>query len=369
MIRKKREKKTFLIYNKFTMELYGTHADLNALEIHVESGMIKKSAHPQEANVFIYNYSAMAQFDRVWDNHILQSRGLIVREDGLILGRPMPKFFNYEEYKNQEEVLPWHLPFKVTEKADGSMFLVSGQYSATRGSFVSSQAAWGRELLAEYNLNLDPQISYTFELIHQQNRIVVDYFGARKLVLLAMIETATGVSLPLDYNLGVEVTKHRDVPHGRSPAAILSALNIKNEEGFVVEFVNALRVKIKFEDYKRLHRVVTGTSSKTIWQSLRAGESLNEMLEIVPDEFNIFVRQIMAELTAAYEEIEREGLKLYIEVKDMPTRRDQALRIQALESRAAHVTFKMLDGKSYADGIWKMVEPEYRQPFSSRENV
>lgn len=352
------------------MKLYGKYADLESLNSHVVDGYINKRAHLSEPDVFVYNYSPIAQFTRNWDEHILQARGLVVRDtDGLILGRGLSKFFNYEELEGQGLILSWDKPFIVTTKEDGSCFMVSGKYSWTRGSFDSTQAQGGRELLAQYQLNLDPDITYVMEYIAPDNRIVVDYYGERKLILLAMIETATGRELPLDYNLGLEVVVHHEVPHGESPAATLAALDTPNAEGFVVRFYDDSRIKIKFETYKRLHRIVTGVSTKSIWESLRTNQSLNEMLEMVPDEFNIWASSVIEELNNEYQEVEREGLNLYIEVKDMPTRRDQALRILALKSRAAFVAFKMLDGKSYADGIWKMVEPEYRQPFSSRESI
>jgi hypothetical protein len=346
--------------------MYGKFADLAALDERVNLGHINKRVHLSDPDIFIYNYSPVCQYANAWDEHTMQARGLVVNSQGKILVRPMKKFFNLEQHVN--EILPWDKPFEVTTKMDGSMIAHCNGITITRGSFESIQSKWGQELLNEYNAHLDSTITYIFELIHPENRIVIDYGKERKLVLLAMIETATGRELPLDYNLGIEVVQFHsfnNIEDGKE----LYNLAKPNEEGFVVKFFDNTRVKVKFAEYVRLHRIVTGVSTKSIWDYLRNGQSFAEMLEMVPDEFNDFVKKTIAELETNYAKIEKEGLELYDAVKSMSSRKEQALYINAQKSRTSFIAFKLLDGKSYSDGIWKLVEPEFRQPFSSRENI
>jgi len=78
---------------------------------------VRVNKHP-DRDLFIYNYTAKAQYDRVWNEITLQCRGLILDASGNIIARPFPKFFNLGEMEDQ--VIP-ALPFDVFEKMDGSL--------------------------------------------------------------------------------------------------------------------------------------------------------------------------------------------------------------------------------------------------------
>ena len=58
------------------------------------------------------------------------------------------------------------------------------------------------------------------------------------------------------------------------------------------------RVKIKYAEYVRLHRIVTGLNARTVWEVLVTGGDLDELTEPLPDEFHAWVRGVAAELTA-----------------------------------------------------------------------
>ena len=348
------------------LRLYGECADLDALNARVEAKLIARKDHPIIPSVTLYNYTPRAQFERAWDEHVLQARGLIVdSKTGEIIARPWPKFFNYDEV---QVPLPWDEPFDVTTKMDGSLFIATRSrgdlITATRGSFESTQAVWGRQLLGKYAAEMREGVTYLFELIHPENRIVVDYGDRRELVLLSMIQSSTGRELPLVYG-GVSVVEHHLFVGGIRDGAGLLDLETSNAEGFVVRFRDGRRVKVKFAEYRRLHKLVTGVSTKTIWEALRDGISLDEMLERVPDEFNEFVRSTIAELREKFEDMESVGRELAESVRHLPTRKEQA----AIVSRhpCSAVAFAVLDGKDYAPRIWRAIEPEYRQPFASRD--
>jgi RNA ligase len=354
---------------------YGSHADIPALEERVSQKLIAKQTHPS-LDLAIYNYTPRAQFEKAWDDHILQARGLIVNSTtGEIVARPLPKFFNHDEIEN----VPWHLPFEVTTKEDGSMFIVRGLPSgervvATRGSFQSTQAFLGERLLSHLYpwLNYADQITYIFELIHPSNRIVVDYGDREDLILLAMIDTPTGREIPLRYaQRGMKVVRRHEFDGIQNGADLLN-LEEPNAEGFVVRFEDGTRVKVKFEEYKRLHRIVTGCSTKTIWEHLRDGRGLDELIDRVPDEFNAFVRNTELDLRMTFTEIEEAAFNLTVRLPAGIPRKEQAGII--LDAAKGHrfpivstVAFAMLDGKSYAERIWRAIEPEWRQPFATRD--
>lgn len=161
--------------------------------------MVQK--HP-DADLFIYNYTNKAQYEKVWNEVTLQSRGLILDGNLNFVARPFKKFFNLEEYPAQQ--IP-DQPFDVYEKLDGSLGILywinNVPYIATRGSFISDQALHATKILHNnysYIFNkLDRDITYLFEIIYPGNRIVVDYGLKDDLILLAAIDTLTGDDLPL----------------------------------------------------------------------------------------------------------------------------------------------------------------------------
>ncbi len=64
-----------------------------------------------------------------------------------------------------------------------------------------------------------------------------------------------------------------------------------DKEGYVLAFASGYRVKVKGEEYIRLHRIVTNLSEKTIWEALMTGSPLP--LDAIPDEWYSWVKEIM----------------------------------------------------------------------------
>ena len=332
--------------------------NITLLKNMIAAGYVKVNQHPTE-DLFIYNYSETAQFESVWNELTLQCRGLILDGAGRVVARPFPKFFNLEELVNKP--IP-NLPFEVYEKMDGSLgisYWVDNEvFIATRGSFISEQAVKANELLntkyAAAKAQLNPAITYLFEIIYPQNRIVVNYGTEEALVLLAMIDTATGKELPL-VDIGFPVVKKYD---GLTDLKALKALEVENKEGFVVKFSNGFRLKVKFAEYVRIHRIVMQVSSISIWENLMAKASFKELLERVPDEFYTWVKVTKVRLEAEFLTIENIAKSEY---KELATRKETALYFQTC--RYPKILFMMLDGKDYSEVIWRYIRPEYERPY------
>ena len=256
----------------------------------IDLGFVIKNKHPTE-ELYIYNYTQKTQFERVWNEITLECRGLILNENYNIVARPFAKFFNLGEFENQE--IP-NLKFDVFEKMDGSLGILyfhnNKPFIASRGSFNSDQSTKANELLnSKYELclaNLDQSKTYLFEIIYPENRIVLDYGSDESLVLLAIIDTQTGDEFPLE-DLGFPVVKKYD---GINDINQLKALELADKEGFVIQYSNNYRLKIKFSEYLRLHRIITQVSSINIWEYLKTEQPLDEVLEKVPDEFFDWVK-------------------------------------------------------------------------------
>jgi RNA ligase len=138
---------------------------LEKLNKYHEEGLVYKQVHPT-LPLTIWNYSEKVQYEGLWDEITLQTRGLVTDDEGNIVARPFKKFFNLEEGK--------HTPteeFEVYEKMDGSLLIVfwyEGKWIvATRGSFTSDQAIKGVELLKKYNTDIMfRHLTYCFEIIY-----------------------------------------------------------------------------------------------------------------------------------------------------------------------------------------------------------
>ncbi len=324
----------------------------------IDERFVAVQKHP-DADLFIYNYTAKAQYDRVWNDITLQCRGLILDGKMNIVARPFKKFFNLDELPVGD--IP-NEPFEVYDKLDGSLgvlyWINNKPFIATRGSFISQQAIHAGEVLhrkyAHAFDKLDKNVTYLFEIIYPENRIVIDYGSEDDLILLAAVDNATGHDLqPPDVGFP-SVKKY----NGIADIEALKQLNEENREGFVVKFKSGLRAKLKFKEYLRIHRIVTGVSNITIWEHLQEGRSFEELLEKVPDEFYEWVKKTIDELTSRYNAILAESKNAFMQ---LDTRKETALYFQT--QKYPSVLFALLDGKPIDKIIWKMIRPEYTKPF------
>jgi tRNA splicing ligase len=322
----------------------------------IDQGYINVQTH-NSGKLKILNYTPRTQYERVWNDKTLMSRGLIIDNEGNIVARPFKKFFNLDE--PQDEKIP-NEPFEVYDKLDGSLgilyFLDNKPFIATRGSFNSTQAIKANEILQNKysHVEFDPNLTYLFEIIFPENRIVVDYHGLEDLILIAITDTNTGKDLPL-YDFGIPLVKRFD---GIKDISDLRAIKDTLNEGFVIKFQNSFRVKLKFEEYVRLHRIITSVNSKMIWEHLKDNKPLDDILDRVPDEFFKWVKDTVADLKNKYIEVENIAKSQFKVLED---RKSTAEYIKNTSYPA--ILFKMLDKKDYSEIIWKLLKPKYEKPF------
>ncbi len=341
---------------------------IDKLTKHVADGYVAQQDHPTEP-LSIFSYTNKCQFERKWDEVTLQCRGLILGEDYELVSRPFKKFFNLSEHGPE-----FHMPgpYKVYVKYDGSCLIsywrAGKMYWASRGSFTSDQANWANELWQELYPNgelwLNPRHTYVAELIHPDNRIVVDYGQKKKIIFTAAIHTETGKELDLEMLPGrFFIAEQRRI---RKSLRDLAALNPPNEEGYVLKSKDGFRVKIKFDEYVRLHKIVTNISSYDIWEALKLGKPLDEILDRVPDEFYDWVRKTESDLNChksmmwTYARIKLDEVKC--KLGDAPRKEYAA---EFLKTKHPDILFKMLDGADVDQIIWDKIKPEYQKPFSN----
>ena len=281
------------------------------LEKYISEGLITSRKH-NELDLWILNYTPEVQYERLWDDVTLNCRGLIVDKDYNVVERSFPKFFNYGELD------PSQIPdekFRVYEKMDGSLGILYWHNHkpkiATRGSFHSDQAEKATRMLKKFKIPVDSFLSrrytYLFEIIYPENRIVVDYGREEELILLGAIDKITQNFVhPIDLE---DLTWFFKIPkeYSFSLKEMLSHNN-ENSEGYVIVFESGFRMKIKFEDYVKLHAVMTELSSRHIWEALRDGD-FHKILEIIPDEMYDWVHKVHEEIMNDYKKVKDAATK------------------------------------------------------------
>lgn len=330
------------------------------LQKYIDEKYISIQKHPTE-DLYIYNYTQKAQFNRVWTEETMSCRGLIMDGKGNVIARPFKKFFNLEEC----EQLPSE-NFKVYEKFDGSLGILywigNTPYLATRGSFTSDQAIKGTEILQKYSMyfdEIDRTKTYLFEIIYPENRIVIDYQGREDIILLAVIDTQTGKDCYLpDFCSGFPFVGTLD---GITDVTKIKSREEANKEGFVILFESGMRVKVKFDEYVRLHRLITGINARHVWENLKEGKGIEELIDKVPDEFYKWVKETAGRLQSEYEQIEILCSHTAQLAQSFATRKEQAQFV--LKYKNTSVIFQMLDKKDYSQAIWKIIKPRHEVPF------
>jgi T4 RnlA family RNA ligase len=334
---------------------------LEILERYYNEGWLIKQTHP-ELPLTIWNYSQSTQYAGAWDEVTLMARGLVTdNKTGEIVARPFKKFFNWEENR--------HTPtkdFEVYAKMDGSLGILftydGGWVFASRGSFISEQALKGMELLGKYDLDLlSPVYTYLFEIIYPENRIVCHY-DYEDVVMLGCIENGEGNEVDIHdeyYSTNFNVVKKYD---GITDYTTLKGMIGDNEEGFVIRFSNGERIKIKGEEYLRLHRIMTGVSTTSVWDVLANGGNMEEILKNVPDEFYDKIKEVVRDLVLRFDNIKRDYFQYYLDITNKVVSTDRrAFAEEAKRYSHPAILFAMLNGKNIEPIIWKIVKPEWRK--------
>ena len=344
--------------------------DKDLLGTMMELGYVDFQVHPTE-NLGILNYSKKAAWDGEWNDVTTACRGLIYDHQTYeVIARPFPKFFNYEQLGPEWEIPDG--PVVATDKQDGSLGILyplrdGGHAVATRGSFMSDQAKHATQIWNEKyegKVLLEPGITYLFEIIYPENRIVLNYGSMDDLVLLGGVIIDSGSSLT-----AVEAKFVMDWPGpvtktfpGYTFEEVLRMPPRENAEGIVVHFLaTGERVKLKQEDYVALHRVITGMTDRSVWEALGQGKTVEEIQEPLPEEFWPWVEQVAEDLFVKCERSLLSAWDAYLNVTAALgpdfTRKDFAEYIKDYESPLKGYLFKYLDGESIRPLVWKTLKP------------
>lgn len=348
-----------------------------------EDGRLESSRH-RELPYVTYKYSRTTQFGYDWDDVTMSARGIIFNsETGELVARPFAKFFNYNEPTVPVDSM--HGRIAVTDKLDGSLGIgyqtPDGEFRiATAGSFHSEQSQHATELYKERyegNWEPNPELTYMWEIIYPENRVVIDYGEEDDIHLIGAMNKKTGVSVPLSEISEWKWKKAEEYKDMSSLETVLASPDRDNREGFIVHYLDTdVRVKYKHEEYLKIHRVATGVTAKTIWRKMRNGENVDEWRESLPEEFIDFIgdRQgdIQKNFDAELVKISDDHKKFQASLPAGYNRKDFATTLFASDlvdhENKPYILNVEFNGKAFsspvqANKIWERVKPDDETQF------
>lgn len=376
--------------------------DAPTLAAMIAQGYVSVRTHPTEP-LSIYNYTAAAQYDGMWNDVTRTCRGLIVNhETGEVVARPLAKFFTWGQPECPD--IPLDAMVHVADKQDGSLGILyptsDGLAVATRGSFTSEQALHATELLrTRYDgIDLVPGYTYLFEIVYPGNRIVLDYGDLDALVLLGYVCVDTGEFVPAEPRHGGWVGQQAQSFGWMTFEQALEMEPRDGAEGLVIQTFDGTMIKIKQADYVALHRILTNVTARTLWehlavnathattgdvkqtarrlhldtvrvqQVLAAGADWERafIADTLPDEFHGWVSDRVRVL--------RDQQFLAAEVARVAFERMSAsaagdrktFAAQARKTELPGLLFALLDGRDITAETWMLVYPPHEKPFETQ---
>ena len=329
-----------------------THINMDECYELKENGFLQMKKH-LEYPLYILNYTSKTQYQQRWCKELVHARGLIVTEDGEIIARPLPKFFNHHEITELGELQKQN--YELFKKMDGSLVIMFYYKDkcifCTRGSFISQQALKAKEIFKKKYTDEDvnKECTYCFEVIYSQNKIVVDYGALEDLFLISIIHTKTGKNVNID-QAGFN-TVQKIATNGVCYTEWIQH-NVVNEEGYVMRFIDDnLRIKIKFANYVEKQKG-KHLNIKRIKQSMKKMQTIN--LNTIPDEFYNEVKETINQMEELFKMKENEVLKEYVKIREQnSTTRDLVETIK--QSPLSKILFAIHSKKPYDILIWKLL--------------
>lgn len=314
----------------------------------------------EKGNLVCFKYS---QIDSDFHNPIVREcRGIILEKDTWnVVAYAFNKFGNYGESYADE--IDWPSA-RVGEKVDGSLikiYFYDGEWRVGTNSTIDANDAElssppYHNFMELFNVaadicglnydKLDPHFTYIFELRSPYNRVVVPYddiriihLGTRDNRTCEEVEVDIGIDKPKQYMLS-----------SLDDCIAMAATFDSTKEGFVVVDKNYNRIKIKSEDYVRVHRLANN-GSLTLERAIdliRVNE-IDEFLNYFPN-YTFYINNIRNCLAAFRNDILFNVNMALIGKMECKTRKDFAAIAKTFPYPA--IWFKVYDSTHFDVDRW-----------------
>lgn len=360
----------------------------------------------------ICKYSQQTVISGDWDDLTMNARGTIYDErTGELVFLPFPKFFNHGENSLSASSLPTTgiAGAEILEKLDGSMGAVwmdrDGEIRvSTPGSIVSDQALWATAWLRNHHSydalrdafqsgRIRGKVS---EILYPGSQVVVDYDYASVQgihLTAAQVVREDGLiqyashdeleALSQEFDLG-----RCNIYDFESFDALRSHLKeVDNFEGFILHWPDSgFRLKLKADEYIRLHRIISRIHPNRIEEAILSNEAraatdpmgvlkvVEECVNAFPEEHRGPYEDALNRLSVAAQEMQTTVLEGVARLREQYSgfvgpafKKACAIDIKngsaGIEMRHSAMAFALLDGKTpdYSKltyGIWKKVREE-----------
>ena len=243
-----------------------------------------------------------------WHKYAMECRGKIIDRNTLnVVSYPFDKFFNLDEHASTSvnyvvNKIASAQRVSLTNKLDGSTIIVSNNNGVplvtTNGSFDNDQTKWAMKIFndkyVDFINNIPSGYTFVFELIHPENRIILDYGDLCDVFLIAVRENAlldkglvsydTLVKIAEKFNLNI--VEQETFTNLDDLCKKAREMTNANKEGWVIRTENGPFVdymfKLKLEEYFVLHRAKAHVSIKNVYNLYSQG-MLNEFINTVDD--------------------------------------------------------------------------------------
>lgn len=292
---------------------------------------IKNTSAMQDGSYLILRYRPEVVFYDLWNEFYMETRGVVIDIDKMeLISCPYRKFFNLNEkpiteISNVLNLLKKAYDVTIKNKEDGSMISCSKYRGnlvvATPGSLNSSQALWAKNFIRKHYPalveSLPEHLTFIFEAIYPENRIVVDYGEREDLILTNIRNKQTGRLLEEKevkyyaslYKLPTPEKETKGLLELIEAAKDRNLYPASNKEGWV--FIirtkdNDLLFKLKCDDYCEVHRILSyAISPKIVFQKIKT-DTYDDFLAKVPDSFKPLTAKIANIIFNHIEKIRKE---------------------------------------------------------------
>jgi len=217
---------------------------------------------------------------------------------GQVIARKFHKFHNLnEKVETQPENIDFSQPHWILEKLDGSMITPMAVNGAIRfntkmgltGIALQIDAyAKGKTQLIEFcKFVLAAGMTPMFEWCSRSQRIVIDH-PVDRLVLLAIRENVTGEYMDYDKlvqlgaQYGVEVVRQVPGTADNIERLMEEVRGLEGEEGWIIRFADGHMLKMKAEQYLRLHKSLDGLRFEKDVIRMIIGNQLDDIKGLLP---------------------------------------------------------------------------------------
>lgn len=160
-----------------------------------------------------------------------------------------------------------------------------------------------------------------------------------------------------------QVNNLQIVPKFQKTLSEIVSENELNREGYVVTYLSTgLKVKVKFEEYVRLHKVLTGLNVHSIWELMKDGnmQTINEWMrdDHMSLEFKAWLSNTTTELARQFESLVNTIMDIYDARPVGVIRKELAVYFLLPEHKQySSVLFGLEDKRNTAEMIWNRIEP------------